>query len=157
MTSRDRKIFIWILTTWDHREKRRDCRLSALSCDGMSQTDPRLSSELLPLGQLCVLVIATFSPDSWSLQFSSTFWKFLSSLLCKMFCRQNVLKSFLLEFFFHFLLHDFYANVCEALTRFSLVTLQQTFFLLYWRKIAGAKQFILIKALSDETLWTTAS
>lgn len=60
-----------ILTTWDHREMRQDCRLSALFSDGMSQTDPMWSSVRWPLGQLCALVIEAFSPDSWSLQFSS--------------------------------------------------------------------------------------
>lgn len=118
-----------ILTTWDHRERRRDCRLSALSCDDMSRTGPTLLSA--PWGQWCVLVIATFSPDSSSFQFSSTFWKFFLSLLIKVSVSWLSLKTLSLTLcalvffnfsFTSFLFTWFCVNVCGNLT------LQQTFF-----------------------------
>lgn len=106
-----------ILTTWDHRERPLDCLLSALSCDGKSRTDPRSLSA--PLGRWCVLVIATFSPDSWNLQFSSTFWKPLDVTV---FLKEFFVKVFRL-FGFKFKSKIFLEILLAGFTSFYMISL----------------------------------
>lgn len=101
-----------ILTTWDHREMRQDCRLSALFSDGMSRTDPTLSLVQWPLGPLYALVIEAFSPDSWSLQFSSARFTYESIIKPFFFSIVSKFCFKVLEFSLFFVVSD--------LTRVSL-------------------------------------
>lgn len=126
----------------------------------MSRTGPRSSWALLPWGWWCVLVIATFSPDSSSLQFSSTFWKLLLLVLIKV-SPVSFDKSLSLTFAsVHFYLHGFMFSCAKI----WVVSLQQTFFPLFFmqHKIAGAKQFqlffcFLIKLFLTKPFKQTAS
>lgn len=140
-----------ILTTWDHRERPLDCLLSALSCDGKSRTDPRSLSA--PLGRWCVLVIATFSPDSWNLQFSSTFWKpldvtvFLKEFFVKVFrlfgfkFKSKIFLEILLAGFTSFYMISL--AVMQTCVIFSLrrYTPANCFFFFIQHEIAGVKRF----------------
>lgn len=148
---------------------RRGWLLSALSCGGKSQTDPMLSSGLWPLGRLCVLVIATFSPGSSSLQSSSTFWKPFVVVVCKSFVFSKLFLSnfpwlFASLFTSFYMIFSLLCKPCVIFLRVILLHFSETFLLSFfsystrncWR--VATLLLFSIKALffPDETFpnWT---